>query len=219
MSPIAGRFLGRDPIGHEGSECGLYEFVAGNVLESVDPTGLIRTRTGPHGGTLDVLGCETLTTEKTDIVCKYFKLGIWSLWEKELRFPYTPGVDAKKLCLAKTPANWVFERTSYEKTVTKTTWCRSCSTDTIALQRCQPTVKIGPAECILVTAVVVAKIYFDNQPDEDESRKCWCCIKAGSWDPRPGSCISVGWADPDECEGNGGVCCNPNTKVGDQPLR
>jgi RHS repeat-associated protein len=41
MSPSAGRFLGRDPIGYEGSEWGLYEYVASNVLVMTDPTGEI----------------------------------------------------------------------------------------------------------------------------------------------------------------------------------
>jgi RHS repeat-associated protein len=39
MSPSAGRFLTRDPIGFEGSPWGLYEFAGGRALMSVDPTG------------------------------------------------------------------------------------------------------------------------------------------------------------------------------------
>jgi hypothetical protein len=215
-NPGLGRFCSRDPIGYMGSEWGLNDFGDSNPFNSLDPTGLIIAKTGPHGGGL-YGGCETLTTIKTEIVCKYFKLGWWSLWEKEIRFPYASGIDATKLCRSNTPSKWVFERVGYERTTTTTTWCRSCSP--VAVGLCKPSFKVGPVECVLVTAVVVAKIYFDNHPDEEESRKCWCCITAGPWDPRPGSCMSVGWADPDECEGNGGVCCNPNTKVGDQPLR
>jgi RHS repeat-associated protein len=41
MSPSAGRFLGRDPIGFEGSEWGMYEFVRSRALNRLDPSGLI----------------------------------------------------------------------------------------------------------------------------------------------------------------------------------
>jgi len=40
MSPKSGRFLGRDPIGYEGSDWGLYEYVDGMSLTLSDPTGL-----------------------------------------------------------------------------------------------------------------------------------------------------------------------------------
>jgi len=40
MSPKTGRFLGRDPIGFEGSEWALYEYCASSPLRYVDPTGL-----------------------------------------------------------------------------------------------------------------------------------------------------------------------------------
>jgi RHS repeat-associated protein len=40
MSPCAGRFLSRDPIGYVGSRWGLYEYVNSKVLKFVDPTGL-----------------------------------------------------------------------------------------------------------------------------------------------------------------------------------
>ena len=40
MSPNAGRFLSRDPIGFEGSEWGLYEFLSGNALVGTDPSGM-----------------------------------------------------------------------------------------------------------------------------------------------------------------------------------
>ena len=40
MSPMAGRFLGRDPIGFEGSEWGLYEFLYGIPIVKKDPWGL-----------------------------------------------------------------------------------------------------------------------------------------------------------------------------------
>jgi hypothetical protein len=48
MSPIAGRFLGRDPIGYEGSEWGLYEILASTPLDELDPSGLMWTR-DPEG--------------------------------------------------------------------------------------------------------------------------------------------------------------------------
>ena len=41
MSPSAGRFLGRDPIGYEGSEWGLYEAFGSRSPKSLDPTGKI----------------------------------------------------------------------------------------------------------------------------------------------------------------------------------
>jgi RHS repeat-associated protein len=41
MSPSAGRFLSRDPIGFRGSGWGLYEFVHGRTLLRVDPSGLL----------------------------------------------------------------------------------------------------------------------------------------------------------------------------------
>jgi RHS repeat-associated protein len=40
MSPSAGRFLGRDPIGYEGSPNSLYEYVRARALISMDPKGL-----------------------------------------------------------------------------------------------------------------------------------------------------------------------------------
>ncbi|XZE21890.1 RHS repeat-associated core domain-containing protein [Pirellulaceae bacterium SH449] len=40
MSPLAGRFLGRDPIGYAGSEWALYEFIDGRVMVLTDPAGL-----------------------------------------------------------------------------------------------------------------------------------------------------------------------------------
>jgi RHS repeat-associated protein len=49
MSPSAGRFLGRDPIGYEGSEWGLYEFVRSRSLVNSDPTGLIPITCRCHG--------------------------------------------------------------------------------------------------------------------------------------------------------------------------
>jgi RHS repeat-associated protein len=39
MNPSAGRFLGRDPIGYEGSEWGLYEFLESNSFGNLDPFG------------------------------------------------------------------------------------------------------------------------------------------------------------------------------------
>ncbi len=39
MSPSAGRFLGRDPIGYEGSAWSLSEFVGGKPFDFVDPDG------------------------------------------------------------------------------------------------------------------------------------------------------------------------------------
>jgi RHS repeat-associated protein len=42
MSGLAGRFMRRDPIGFEGSEWGLYEYVGGCPLVYFDPSGLIK---------------------------------------------------------------------------------------------------------------------------------------------------------------------------------
>ena len=41
MSPSAGRFLGKDPMGFEGSGSLLYDFLRGDTLEKLDPSGLI----------------------------------------------------------------------------------------------------------------------------------------------------------------------------------
>ena len=81
--PGLGRFCSRDPIGYVGSEWGLNDFGDSNPFNSLDPTGLIIVKTGPHGGSL-YGGCETLTTVKTEVVCKYFSdvlhwcISIWS---------------------------------------------------------------------------------------------------------------------------------------------
>ncbi len=40
MTGLAGRLMGRDPIGFEGSEWGLYEFIDNRPLEDLDPLGL-----------------------------------------------------------------------------------------------------------------------------------------------------------------------------------
>lgn len=40
--PWEGRFCSRDPIGYEGGSQGLYQFVNSNVLNSLDPSGLVR---------------------------------------------------------------------------------------------------------------------------------------------------------------------------------
>lgn len=42
MSPSAGRFLGKDPIGYKGSPFDLYEYVKGHPLVERDPMGLDR---------------------------------------------------------------------------------------------------------------------------------------------------------------------------------
>jgi RHS repeat-associated protein len=41
MSGLAGRFMGRDPSGFEGSEWGLYEYVDSSPLLNMDPSGMI----------------------------------------------------------------------------------------------------------------------------------------------------------------------------------
>ena len=41
MSPSAGRFLGRDPIGYEGSEWSLHEFGNSSPVQELDPSGLV----------------------------------------------------------------------------------------------------------------------------------------------------------------------------------
>jgi RHS repeat-associated protein len=38
--PGVGRFCSRDPIGYEGSEWNMYEYVCGMILDRVDPSGL-----------------------------------------------------------------------------------------------------------------------------------------------------------------------------------
>jgi hypothetical protein len=192
-NPGLGRFCSRDPIGYMGSEWGLNDFGDSNPFNSLDPTGLIIAKTGPHGGGL-YGGCETLTTIKTEIVCKYFKLGWWSLWEKEIRFPYASGIDATKLCRSNTPSKWVFERVGYERTTTTTTWCRSCSP--VAVGLCKPSFKVGPVECVITATVVVGKIYLDNQPEVDEKKEPWYPDQ----DPEE-DCIFTGrWAPADFCE-------------------
>ena len=40
MSPLAGRFLGRDPIGYQGSSFNVYEFLESKSLDATDPSGL-----------------------------------------------------------------------------------------------------------------------------------------------------------------------------------
>jgi RHS repeat-associated protein len=52
MSPLAGRFLGRDPIGFEGDTLCLYEFFRGWCLDSIDPSGLAFLRPGSTGPNL-----------------------------------------------------------------------------------------------------------------------------------------------------------------------
>ena len=39
MSPLAGRFLGRDPIGFEGATANIYQFMNSRIFKMVDPTG------------------------------------------------------------------------------------------------------------------------------------------------------------------------------------
>jgi hypothetical protein len=48
-NPGQGRFCSRDPIGYVGSEWGLNDFGDSNPFNSLDPTGLIIVKTGPHG--------------------------------------------------------------------------------------------------------------------------------------------------------------------------
>ena len=40
MSPSAGRFLTRDPIGYEGTEWSLCEFIDGRAFAATDPAGI-----------------------------------------------------------------------------------------------------------------------------------------------------------------------------------
>jgi RHS repeat-associated protein len=51
MSPLAGRFLGRDPVGYEPGTWNVNEFVNGNPHSLMDPTGMIPI----------VCTCETIT--------------------------------------------------------------------------------------------------------------------------------------------------------------
>jgi len=48
MSGLTGRFLTRDPIGFEGSEWNLYEFVKSNTGNSIDPSGLVKCNASDH---------------------------------------------------------------------------------------------------------------------------------------------------------------------------
>ncbi|XZE20551.1 RHS repeat domain-containing protein [Pirellulaceae bacterium SH449] len=48
MSPLAGRFLGRDPIGVYALHFNTFEFVRGNALRSLDPSGLYDFRVEPE---------------------------------------------------------------------------------------------------------------------------------------------------------------------------
>lgn len=45
MSPLAGRFLTRDPIGYVGSKWGLYEFLDDHGLKAFDPFGKVKITT------------------------------------------------------------------------------------------------------------------------------------------------------------------------------
>jgi RHS repeat-associated protein len=56
MSPLAGRFLGRDPIGYEGSPNGLYTFTSSNALRNTDPTGLYEVRPWTDPPTKPLMG-------------------------------------------------------------------------------------------------------------------------------------------------------------------
>ena len=55
MSPSAGRFLSRDPIGFEGNAWDLYEFVRGRSLGYLDPSGTLQV----SGGTSNPVGPRT----------------------------------------------------------------------------------------------------------------------------------------------------------------
>jgi len=56
MSPIAGRFLGRDPMKYSGSPWNFYEFVNGLVMSRTDPTGLIQD--GGVDNNPDTINCD-----------------------------------------------------------------------------------------------------------------------------------------------------------------
>jgi RHS repeat-associated protein len=63
VSPLAGRFLGRDPIGFEGSEWQLYELLNSCPLANIDPSGLkccLRTYNTHNNssGSHSVLACD-----------------------------------------------------------------------------------------------------------------------------------------------------------------
>ena len=58
MSPIAGRFLGRDPIGYAGNQDNLYELFTSSPQNKVDPSGWDDVTPLTPGGTVWVL-CRT----------------------------------------------------------------------------------------------------------------------------------------------------------------
>jgi RHS repeat-associated protein len=68
MSGLAGQFMGRDPIGYEGSEWGLYEFFDASPIVHLDPTGLLCGQQGyqqeiskcfnQHADCMDRVGAE-----------------------------------------------------------------------------------------------------------------------------------------------------------------
>ena len=53
MSPSAGRFSGRDPIGFEGGDIGMFTFVGSKPVERVDPSGSIMVSPDGPGGTVE----------------------------------------------------------------------------------------------------------------------------------------------------------------------
>jgi RHS repeat-associated protein len=88
MSPSAGRFLGRDPIGFEGSEWDLYEFVDGKVLDSLDPMGEWAFPVVTCGGCLSCLGpgaiaCGMYSNSFEEFAdCYKYYLSILPTWHK-----------------------------------------------------------------------------------------------------------------------------------------
>jgi RHS repeat-associated protein len=78
MSPIAGRFLGRDPIGFSGSEWNLYEFVKSNAHNAIDPFGLNPVPPVPDAG---LKNCQVTSVSSRLVLDRLlpFKSGLWTV--------------------------------------------------------------------------------------------------------------------------------------------
>jgi RHS repeat-associated protein len=204
MSGLTGRFLTRDPIGFK------------------DGPSLYRAYFGPSG--TDPSGLRK--------VCCKFRLG-WLISEytnKEL--DCAAGTNAGDCCSSYGSTwhrLWALEgsfdgpcnrqacntQLACTETLVPVTTIRYVPTTTIVNGK--PVPSVHPVVVILYVLMCVNRVYVDHDPELE--LPCWCCIPGGFFDPDYGRCKSVGWSDADTCSANGGVCCNPNTRVGDVPLR
>jgi len=108
MSPTAGRFLSRDPIGYEDGDL-LYEYVKGGCINSLDPTGLatIECKCACRYGRFSIATVETECDGLADRCCAracqaygekcYYEGGGWrnadSEFDDDLGDVYGPVVD------------------------------------------------------------------------------------------------------------------------------